>query len=77
MDIIPTSKLVVSIVLFGFIFFFLNMAANAVIQVFELNDGGPYVVAAVWLFTNLPAVALFGSALRYMMIQQKRSGNLR
>jgi len=40
----------------------------------DLGNEGIYMVAAIWLFTNLPAVALFGSALRYLMVQQKRAG---
>jgi hypothetical protein len=72
-DILPLSKLIVAIVIFGFVFFFLNLGINAVIQIFDLTNGGVYIVAAIWLFTNLPAVALFGSALRYLMIQQKKS----
>jgi len=74
MDVIPTSKLVIAIILFGFCYFFLNLGVNAIIQMLDLGNEGIYMVAAIWLFTNLPAVALFGSALRYLMVQQKRAG---
>ena len=73
MDIIPTTKLIVSIVIFGFVFFFLNLAATAVIVMLDLTSGGPYMTAAIFLFVNLPAVAVFGSSLRYLMTMQKKS----
>ena len=74
MDVVPTTRLIFGLIAFGFIFFFLNLGVGMLIDVFDLNSGGPYMVAAIWLFTNLPAVAVFGSALHYLMTQQKRTG---
>lgn len=74
MDFINTSKLIVGLIVFGFVFFFLNLAVGTVISVFDLNSGGPYIGAAIWLFTNLPLVAFFGLSLHHMMVQQKRTG---
>jgi hypothetical protein len=74
MDVIPTSKLVIALIAFGFVFFFLNLAVNAIIQMLDLGNAGIYMVAAIWLFTNLPVVVVLGSALRYLMVQQKRVG---
>ncbi len=73
MDVIPLTKLIVSIILFGFCFYFFTLAANFVIHELNLGSGGVYIGAAIWLFGMLPAVAFFGSSLRFLMVMQKKS----
>ena len=70
MDVIPTFKFVIGIMLFGLSFYFLNLGVNEVYSQMGLSN--QYMSAILWLWSALPGVALMGSSLRHIMVMQKR-----
>ena len=69
-DIIPFFRYIGAIILFGLCFYFLGLLVTALTD--EITFSGGYADAMLYMWAALPAVVLFFSGIRLVMVQQKR-----
>lgn len=70
MDIIPWFKWAAALIGFGLAFYFLNMATATLIDIVGISN--EYWTAVLFMFANLPLVALIGATLRLFKSSQKK-----
>ena len=71
-DIIPFARFIGAIICFGLAFYFLGLMVTALMELIAFE--GSYATALVSLWTALPAVVLFFSGIRLIMVMQQRPG---
>ena len=72
MDFIPFARFIGAIICFGLVFYFLALIVIAFIDLIAFE--GSYASALLSLWAILPAVVLFFSGVRLVMVMQKRGG---
>lgn len=72
MDVIPLTKFVAAILMFGFLFYFIWALLDEVFT--TMNITGTYATAAKWLLAASPIVLMIAATLRLFMQGQKRYG---
>jgi len=70
LDIIPFARFIGAILCFGLAFYFLALMVTAFIDLISFE--GAYAGALISLWTALPAIVLFFSGIRLVMVMQKR-----
>jgi len=72
MDIIPFARFLGAIICFGLAFYFLGLMVTIFTDLIAFE--GTYATALMSLWLALPAIVLFFSGIRLIMVQQKRGG---
>lgn len=72
MDFIPFFRFVAAIIVFGIMFYFLAIMITGVVDIITFE--GQYASVITILWGALPAVVLFTTGIRLIMVQQKRGG---
>ena len=70
MDLIPFARFIGALICFGLAFYFLAMMITIFTDLIPFE--GLYASALMSLWLALPAIVLFFSGIRLVMVQQKR-----
>jgi len=71
-DIIPFGRFIGAIICFGLSFYFLGLMITALTDLIPFSGDNASALMSMWL--ALPAVVLFFSGVRLIMVMQKRGG---
>jgi len=71
MDIIPFGRFIASVILGGLTFYIFNLILQEFMEM--LSFTGTYANILSILFAAIPAVIIFFSGIRLIMVQQKRT----
>ena len=70
-DIVPFFRYIAAIVVFGLSFYFFNVLFTGLTDLIPFT--GDYANSLLFMWAALPAIVLFFTGIRLLMVQQKRS----